>query len=504
MMKLRLSMLSVLMVSWLLCVPVFGALAEPPVAVVVKTGSTHDLTSVLPVLQGLLRERKYSVVAGSQAGEAGWRIELSCLTDKCPLDASVPRVVVKLEAFDPDLSEPVAVVRAPHCSVQSIDQAASQAVTILFKGRGAYERDREAFFRQIGFHFSGKQAAKPVLAVRDTVGPQIDVISPSLPEATRGMARLAKAKTGEVTIIGRVTDPSKVDRLTLNGQSVALDEKGTFQPVVQLTDRGDYPILMEAYDAVGNVSRLEFTLTPQMAQRIAAAKSAVDKRLALVIGNGGYKGVPALGNPVNDADAMASSLTSLGFRVIKCTNVDRIALISAINAFGEVLSKENYTVGMVYYAGHGVQRNGLNYLVPVEVTKQSDVESECVGLQHILNKMEAANTRVNILVMDACRNDPFVKPVQQRDVGNSGGPASIKAPTGTLIAFATAPGSTAADGTGKNGTYTESLLQHIQKPNVSIESVFRLVRTDVMQKTNNEQIPWESTSLTGDEFYFRR
>ncbi|GAA4409200.1 hypothetical protein GCM10023187_32140 [Nibrella viscosa] len=500
-------MLSRLTVRWLflwcLCVgagPLVG-FAQPPVVVQPKA-SDYDLTPALPVLQSLLRERKLTVLTGTQADQAGWRIEISCATDKCPLDLTVPRYTLKLEAYAA-APEPIAVVRGPHCSRLPADQAVTQAVQVMFRGRGAYERDREQFFRQIAFYFSDQQATKPTVAVRDTTGPVIDVISPSLPPPARGM-RQVRAKSGEVTIIGRVSDPSTVERLTLNGQSVPIDDKGTFQPVVQLTEHSEYPVLLEARDGAGNSSRLSFTLTPQMAQQMAEKKSLADKRLALVIGNGNYKDVPALANPVNDADAMASSLSSLGFTVIKHTDTDRKKLVDAINNFGERLRTEKYTVGMVYYAGHGVQRHGQNYLVPVEVSKQSDVESECVGLQHILNKMEAANTRVNILVMDACRNDPFVRPAQQRTLGEAGGPASVKAPTGTLIAFATAPGSTAADGTGQNGTYTESLLKYIQTPSLSIESVFRLVRTDVMQKTNNEQIPWESTSLTGEEFYFRR
>ena len=226
-----------------------------------------------------------------------------------------------------------------------------------------------------------------------------------------------------------------------------------------------------------------------------------EKRLALVIGNSQYEQGGQLRNPKNDAEAMKETLEGLGFTVMKYENCQQNDIKRAIDEFGEQL--KNYDIGLFFYAGHGLQVDGTNYLVPVDakLTSAYDVEFDCVRADRVLAKMEAANSRTNIVVLDACRDNPFERSWSRGTRGN--GLAFMNAPRGSLVAYATAPGQTASDGGGQHGVYTEALLEHLPTPNVTIEQVFKLVRSTVSQKSEGKQIPWESTSLTGD-FYFRR
>ena len=224
------------------------------------------------------------------------------------------------------------------------------------------------------------------------------------------------------------------------------------------------------------------------------------KRLALVIGNSNYEHGGALPNPVNDATAIASSLQSVGFEVMKYQNVTQKEMKMAINAFGQKLS--GYEVGVFYYAGHGIQHEGVNYMIPIEADLQTEaqIEFDCVAADRVLAYMDAAQVKVNVIIMDACRNNPFERSWHRSATGN--GLAMMNAPTGSLIAYATAPGKVASDGTGSNGLYTSALLKYIADPKLTIEQVFKKVRTEVTEKSAGAQVPWETTSLTGDDFYF--
>lgn len=228
---------------------------------------------------------------------------------------------------------------------------------------------------------------------------------------------------------------------------------------------------------------------------------ALEKRLALIIGNSNYVGTNKLPNPVNDASDMATALKKLGFDVMIYTDLNNKGMRQAINTFGEKL--RDYQVGLFYYAGHGVQNEGNNYLVPVDAQPESknEIEYECLDANRILTKMEDARTRTNIVVLDACRNNPLDRSWSRG--GDNNGLASMDAPIGSVIAYATAPGKTAADGNGRNGLYTSALLKALQTPNQTIIQLFQQVRAEVLKQSNNRQIPWESTSLTGD-FYFQR
>lgn len=225
----------------------------------------------------------------------------------------------------------------------------------------------------------------------------------------------------------------------------------------------------------------------------APAHAAGSGRVALIIGNASYVAMP-LANPVNDARLMAETLRALGFEVIARENASKREMELAILSFGEKL--KNAGAGLFYYAGHGLQVRGRNYLMPVEATIETEaaVRVEGVDVDLVLAEMGDARAAANIVILDACRNNPFERKMR----GGSRGLAAIDAAAGTLIAYATAPGATASDGTGKNGLYTEELAKALKEPGLKAEEVFKRVRISVMQRSQNAQTPWESSSLTGD------
>jgi formylglycine-generating enzyme required for sulfatase activity len=221
-----------------------------------------------------------------------------------------------------------------------------------------------------------------------------------------------------------------------------------------------------------------------------------ERRTALVIGNGAYERSP-LRNPVHDARAMADVLRTLGFDVAAREDLNEKEMKLAIRAFGQSLLKGG--VGLFYFAGHGVQVNGRNYLIPVgaAIDHERQVEYEGVDVGLVLAEMEYAKNRMNIVILDACRDNPFARGFRS----GAKGLAAVDAPSGTLIAYATAPGAVASDGQGENGLYTGELVKVMEVPGLKIEDVFKQVRTAVKQATEGRQIPWESSSLEGD-FYF--
>ena len=225
-------------------------------------------------------------------------------------------------------------------------------------------------------------------------------------------------------------------------------------------------------------------------------KATETKRLALVIGNGAYK-IGPLKNPANDAQDMANALTETGFEVIHKENANRKVMKKAIRDFGRLLRYAD--IGLFYYAGHGIQVNGNNYLIPVnaDIETESDVEFEAIDAGRVLGKMEDAGNELNIVILDACRNNPFARSFRSTNSGL----AKMDAPMGSLIAYATAPGSVATEGTGRNGIYTKYLLKHMKTKGLKVEEVLKNVRIEVIRETCDKQVPWESSSLRGD-FYF--
>lgn len=262
-----------------------------------------------------------------------------------------------------------------------------------------------------------------------------------------------------------------------------------------------YAVLLFVVHAETQAAKLEISNSKHRPaqDRQLVQPPAAQKRIALVIGNSAYETAP-LKNPVNDARDIADALRSSGFEVIYKANLDQNDMKRAIREFGAKI--RNGGVALFYYAGHGIQVKGVNYLVPVDakVQTEEDVEYETVDAGFVLAQMDSAKTSVNIVILDACRNNPFARSF--RSAAN--GLAQMDAPSGTLIAYATAPGSIASDGgLGRNGLYTQELLKVISTPNLSIEEVFKRVRISVRSLTQGKQTPWEASSLTGD-FSFRQ
>ncbi|GCE58359.1 GUN4 domain-containing protein [Microcystis aeruginosa] len=223
------------------------------------------------------------------------------------------------------------------------------------------------------------------------------------------------------------------------------------------------------------------------------------QRIALVIGNANYT-VGKLKTPLNDATDMANALKELGFEVILLKDSSKRQMDDALDQFTTRIN-QGY-VGLFYYAGHGMEVEGENYLIPVNahIKYEKDVEYESMPLGKILGRMEDSGNRINIVILDACRDNPFRKFWRSSSRGLT---APSQATSGTLIAFATAPGKVASDGTGRNGLFTSYLLKYIKTPNMEVDSMLQKVRSDVAQNTNNYQVPWTSSSLIG-EFAFNQ
>ena len=233
-----------------------------------------------------------------------------------------------------------------------------------------------------------------------------------------------------------------------------------------------------------------------LASRVGA-QDRPEPRAALVIGNSSYAVAP-LKNPVNDAEDMAHMLRTLGFRVTLRQNATQRQMIEAVGELGQQLRAGG--VGLFYFAGHGVQSRGRNYLIPVnaDISSESQLEFDAVDANRVLAAMDEAGNRVNLVILDACRDNPVARSFRSATRGL----AQMEAAQGTYIAFATAPGSVALDGTGRNGLYTHYLLQSLRQPDTDIDKVFRRVTADVARATGGKQVPWISSSLTGD-FSFR-
>ncbi len=230
------------------------------------------------------------------------------------------------------------------------------------------------------------------------------------------------------------------------------------------------------------------------------ARAAVpEHRIALVVGNAAYKNAPPLKNPVNDARDMGKALQEVGFDVIRIENATKQQLEHAIGQFSAKLAEGS--VGLFFYSGHGIQANGHNYLIPVdaELASEAAMRIETTDVDLVLELMDMAKTRVNVVILDACRSNPFER--RFRALGR-GLAAVEQAPRGTLVAYSTAPGKVASDGDGANGLYTTELLRAIRQPGLKVEEVFKIVRIAVSKASNDSQTPWESSSLTGD-FYFK-
>ena len=219
--------------------------------------------------------------------------------------------------------------------------------------------------------------------------------------------------------------------------------------------------------------------------------------MALVIGNGAYRMGP-LRNPRTDARDLAAALRELGFEVIEKHDVGYNEMLRAVIEFGRAL--QDGGVGLFYYAGHGLQLDGKNYLIPTDasIERPEYVPVETLDLDQVLARMDAARNRLNVVILDACRDNPFARSFRNVPRGLT----QALAPSGTFLAYATAPGDVAADGQGRNSPYAEAILAALQPPGLALEEVFKRVGMQVRDRTGGQQTPWTSSSVVG-EFYFR-
>lgn len=331
---------------------------------------------------------------------------------------------------------------------------------------------------------------------QDNTPPSISII---YPKVSRGFKLIEQNE--QLNIIGKTTDENGIFRVTINDSDLSINSDGTFETSVLLA-YGENIITIKSTDLNQNTSEYTFFINREFNQ--AEIRNKINpserKKIALVIGNSNYINIP-LKNPVNDANLISKELIKLGFEVTTLINCTQNQMKQAISNYGTILSKDKNNVGLFYYAGHGMQVKGKNYLIPIDakIEKEPDVEVFCVNTDGLIANLEYAGNSLNIIILDACRNNPFGRSFRSQ-AGN--GLAVLNAPVGTIVAFSTSPGSTASDGEGNNGLYTQELVKTLQIPNLKIEDVFKKVRTQVKILSNGQQIPWENSALEGD-FYFK-
>jgi uncharacterized caspase-like protein len=244
--------------------------------------------------------------------------------------------------------------------------------------------------------------------------------------------------------------------------------------------------------------------------------AAAQESVALIIGNGEYEHTTRLKNPVNDATALAEKLEELGFTVIHGNNLSKKKIEKQITSFGKLLEKAEISV--FFYAGHGLQINGKNYLIPTDfnLDDEVDLSERLVDLDDILGQM-ASDECVNLVFLDACRDNPFANDIKAnlssgrsltveetraiKVVGQ--GLAEVEGGVGTLIAFATQPGNVALDGSGDHSPFTSGLLKYMGKPGTEVSDMLKNVRKHVLEETDGKQIPWDHSSLT-ERYYFKK
>jgi hypothetical protein len=301
-------------------------------------------------------------------------------------------------------------------------------------------------------------------------------------------------KETSIKIEGLIDGTDKVAKVFVNGEPAQMDLTRGFSSDVKLS-KGKNRINVSVQNTQGVVTEKDFYLTcePSAQPKGAALPAVKGRRVALVIGNASYASAAKLNNTVNDANSMAETLKALGFDVTKVINGSYEDMKTAIYGFGDRI--QDVDVSLFYYAGHGLEVDGTNYLVPVDANIGSalDVKLKAIPMTGVLRTMEFANDEgLNMIILDACRNNPF--PTGKR--GGASGLAREQAPSGTLIAYATDPGSVASDGDKANGLYTGELIKQL---NISqrIEDIFMNTRNQVEKLSNGGQRPWEEARLKG-------
>lgn len=232
----------------------------------------------------------------------------------------------------------------------------------------------------------------------------------------------------------------------------------------------------------------------------AATAQEREKRVALVVGNGAYARVPQLANPADDARAMSAALRSVGFQVVEAIDASRTQMFTAMVTFAE--TAKGADAALVFYAGHGVQVGGENWVLPIDasISTTTELRADGVRLADVTQTLDDAGARVKIVLLDACRDNPFPL-ARTRSAGQGLAAVNTASAAGTLVAFATAPGAVAADGDGRNSPFTKALVAEIGKPGVEIRQMLGMVRSRVYAETGERQIPWVNEALIGS-FYF--
>ncbi len=234
---------------------------------------------------------------------------------------------------------------------------------------------------------------------------------------------------------------------------------------------------------------------------MSVGQALAENRIALVIGNSNYTSVTALPNPANDAKAMTNFLSSAGFQVVQAPDLTQSDMRRTIADFAKTVSdKGPDTVALVFYAGHGLQVDGENFLVPVDarIEREADVPLQATRLADLMNALSSVPSKSRIVILDACRNNPFS--AINKTAGR--GLAIVDAPNGSIVSYSTAPGTEALDGDGQNSPYTTALMKIGHEPGLPIEQLLKRVRLDVSNTTARQQFPWESSSLTVEFSFF--
>lgn len=301
----------------------------------------------------------------------------------------------------------------------------------------------------------------------------------------------SNSKIEDVSVTVNGSQSRGINTVKSDGNDLTIDRK-------LILSEGVNKIVVGVRNAEG-VTTEEKTIT---CKPTSSAGASGNRRIALVMGNSNYLDINnRLKNPANDATDLAEKLQSLGFTVIRSIDQTKKGMKDAMREFGE--KAKSYDVALFFYAGHGIQVNGCNYLLPTdaELPSADEVEDGCINVNFVLNKMEAAHCPMKIVILDACRDNPFARS-WSRGLSDHG--LNITSPPkGTFIAYATSEGDVASDGKGRNSPYTTALLEQLDVPNQSLEKLFKNVLEKVTDITGEKQNPWTSGSFRGD-FYFNQ
>jgi tetratricopeptide (TPR) repeat protein len=319
-----------------------------------------------------------------------------------------------------------------------------------------------------------------------------------------------------------LTELNEAIRLNPNGmyayknRGISYEQKGEhdkaladFRKALSFDPEGKERVGREAWEGIERVQQklagLRANPAPTVSKTSPSLVTALPtdsrRRVALVIGNGKYQFAAPLANPPNDAADIAKALRKLGFDVVEGRDLDRSGMDNAIRQFGRKL--DGAEIALFFYAGHGLQVNGKNYLVPVDakLERPGDLALDAVDIGNVLAQMEAEK-RVNLIFLDACRDNPLARSLARslgtRSSAVAQGLASIQSAIGTMIAYATQPDNVALDGEGRNSPFTAALLKHIVTPGLEIGTLMKRVRADVIATTREKQVPWDHSSLVGD------